>query len=184
MKKLLPIWGCRPPLFVSDELVQYASILFEIFHTAVPVPLTGKRGRPCNPKLIVDPKLRYATVHKIRKEGKVTKVERKIIFGTPESIANSLLNSNSKTINTSYIERTNLDMRLWDAHLTRKNTKFARSLSHFKAKLNITMCKYNFFKPHTTLTKQANNRPTTPAMFAKIKDCPCSFENLLRTMCC
>jgi hypothetical protein len=148
------------------------------------VPPTGKRGRPSNPKLVVDPDLKYATVHKTRREGKVVKVERKIIFGTRESIARSLLNSDSNTINTSYIERTNLTMRLWDAHLTRKTMKFARSLAHFEAKLGISMYKYNFIKPHSTLTKRAQRVPTTPAMAAKIRNRPCSFEELLETCYC
>jgi IS1 family transposase len=32
------------PLFVSDELEHYASILFEIYHNEYPVPKSGKPG--------------------------------------------------------------------------------------------------------------------------------------------
>jgi hypothetical protein len=75
-------------------------------------------------------------------------------------------------------------MRLWDAHLTIKTMKFSRSLSHFIAKFSINMYKYNFIKPHSTLTKRAQQVPTTPAMMAKIKDRPCRFEELLETCYC
>jgi IS1 family transposase len=34
----------------------------------------------------------------------------------------------SCTIDTAYIERSNLDQRLWDAHLTRKAPTAARSM--------------------------------------------------------
>jgi hypothetical protein len=105
---------------VSDELSYYATILFEIFHSEVVVAQAGKRGRPRNRILVVDPDLKYATVHKTRKEGKVIKVERKIVFGSPDYIAQALSKSESNTLNTSFIERTNLSTRFWDAHLTRK----------------------------------------------------------------
>jgi hypothetical protein len=42
------------------------------------------------------------------------------------------------------------------------------------------MVKYNFIKPHTTLTKLAKSVPTTPAMAMKITDHPWTFEELLR----
>ena len=49
-------------------------------------PKTGKRGRPKKPRVVIDPELQYATVHKTRDNGKVVKVERNIIFGNPKLI--------------------------------------------------------------------------------------------------
>jgi hypothetical protein len=44
-------------------------------------PKPGKRGRPKNPAFVPDENLRYAQVMKNRKEGKLHKVEKKVIFG-------------------------------------------------------------------------------------------------------
>ena len=158
------------PLFVSDELIHYKSILFENFHFTQEFPKTGKQGRPKNPIDVVDPELNYAVVHKTRKNGKITKVEQKIIFGTEESIDECLGKTISNTINTSYIERSNLTLRQNDAHLQRKTLKTAKEMNYFEAKLNITIFHYNFIKMHWSLSKSKGKKliPTTPAMKANI----------------
>ena len=69
------------PLFVSDELAHYGTVLAELFHELVPAVPTGKRGRPHNPKRVVDADLDYATVHKTRQGAKVVKVECKVVHG-------------------------------------------------------------------------------------------------------
>jgi hypothetical protein len=74
------------PLFTSDELPHYQTALLENFSHLETQPKTGQRGRPKNPKVIVDPELIYATVHKTRDNGKVVKVERNVIFGDPKLI--------------------------------------------------------------------------------------------------
>jgi len=42
------------PLFVSDELPHYGTVLGELFHQLAPLPPTGKPGRPRNPKRVID----------------------------------------------------------------------------------------------------------------------------------
>ena len=74
------------PLFTSDELPHYKTVLAESHSTFIPVPPTGKRGRPRNPIRCLDPELMYATVHKERKNGRVIKVEQRIIFGKERDI--------------------------------------------------------------------------------------------------
>jgi hypothetical protein len=92
------------PMFVTDELVHYETALIELFHTDIPVPPTGKRGRPRKPLKVIDPDLMYAKVKKMRKGKKVVKVEWKIRAGDGTKIAKMLEKSRSNTINTSYIE--------------------------------------------------------------------------------
>jgi hypothetical protein len=70
------------PLFVSDELPHYGTVLGEIFHTLVPPESTGKPGRPKNPERVIEADLDYATVHKTRQDGHVIKVERKVVHGS------------------------------------------------------------------------------------------------------
>ena len=173
--------GGRKPLFVSDELPHYATILAELYHKMVPVAPTGKCGRPKNPQRIIDPDLDYATVHKTRENGRVTEVSCRVIFGTEESVERRLVNSPSSKINTSYVERSNLDWRLWDAHLVRKSPTVARSIRWLKAKFAICVSFYNLIRPHGTLSRGQDRvfRPKTPAMAANITDHLWSISELL-----
>jgi hypothetical protein len=109
----------------------------------------------------------------------VVKVERSVSIGTMEQVKASLEDSPSKTINTSYVERSNLDWRLWDAHLTRKSLCFAKSLRWLKAKYALCVTWYNFGRPHRSLTKTVGPK-TTPAMAAEIATEPWSIANLVR----
>ena len=169
------------PLFVSDELPHYATVLAERYHKLIPSIPTGRPGRPKNADRVIDPDLDYATVHKTRKDGRVIKVDRKIVFGSEQSVQNRQVDSPSKKINTAYIERSNLDLRLWDAHLVRKASTFAKSLRWLRAKFAIVVASYNFIRPHETLSRGADRvfRPKTPAMAADVTDHLWTFKELL-----
>ena len=100
------------------------------------------------------------------------KVERKIVHGSEQQILARLEKSPSQTVNTAYVERSNLDWRLWDAHLARKSLTFARSLRWLRAKFAIVVSCYNLIRPHGTLSRGVDRvfRPTTPAMAAEVTD--------------
>jgi IS1 family transposase len=169
------------PLFVNDEPPHYKAVLEAMFHHLEPVPPTGKRGRPRKPLKALDKDLDYATVLKTRKGGRVVKVEKSVVFGTKARITERLKDSPSKTINTSYIERSNLDWRLWDAYLTRKSLIFSKSIELLVAKFNICVANYNFNRPHGTLSflERKGAVKTTPAMAAGITDRPWTFSDLV-----
>lgn len=169
------------PLFVSDELTHYGTVLGELFHELVPVAPTGKPGRPRNPERVIDADLDYATVHKTRQGGQVIKVERKIVHGSEQHVLERLEDSPSQTINTAYIERSNLDWRLWDAHLARKAPTVARAMRWLKAKFAICVACYNLIRPHETLSRGEDRifRPKTPAMASNITDHRWTFSELL-----
>ena len=169
------------PLFVSDELPHYATVLGELFHELIPSVATGKPGRPRNPQQVIDADLDYATVHKTRQGARVVKVERQVVYGSEQRILDRLEDSPSQTINTAYIERSNLDWRLWDAHLARKAPTVARSIRWLKAKFAICVACYDFIRPHETLSRGRDRvfRPKTPAMQAKVTDHLWSFAELL-----
>ena len=169
------------PLFVSDELPHYSTVLGELFHKLVPMAPTGKPGRPRNPERVVDADLDYATVHKTRQDGRVVKVECKVVYGDEQRIRERLELSPSKTINTAYIERSNLDWRLWDAHLTRKSPTAARSMRWLKAKFAICVACYNLIRPHESLSRGKDRvfRPKTPAMASKLTDHCWTFSEML-----
>ena len=60
---------------------------------------------------VVDKELDYATVHKTRENGRVVNVETRVVFGSAERIKKRLEESPSNTINTAYVERSNLNWR-------------------------------------------------------------------------
>jgi IS1 family transposase len=169
------------PLFVSDELPHYSDGLKELFHHCIEQEPTGRRGRPRKPEKVVDAELDYATVHKTRDRGRVVKVETKIVFGSEERIEKKKKALPGKTINTSYVERSNLNWRLWDAHLTRKSLTFAKASRWLNAKFSICVAFYNFIRPHETLSRAEDRtfKPKTPAMAAKITNQLWSTKDLL-----
>ncbi len=174
------------PLFTSDELPHYADGLKELFHKSIPPEPTGRPGRPRKTEKVVDENLDYATVHKTRERGRVVKIETKIVFGSKKRIEKKLIELPSNTINTSYVERSNLNWRLWDAHLTRKSLLFAKSFRWLKAKFSICVGFYNFIRPHETLSRGDDRvfRPKTPAMVAKVTDHQWSIKELLSYRIC
>jgi transposase-like protein len=89
------------PLFVSDELPHYGTVLRELFHEMVPLAPTGKPGRPRKSEKVIDADLDYATVHKTHQGTRVIKVERKVVHGSEHHILTRLLKSPSQTINTA-----------------------------------------------------------------------------------
>ena len=169
------------PLFVSDELPHYGTVLAELFCKLISPEPTGKRGRPRSPERVLDEDLDYATVHKTRIRGRVVKVECKVVHGSQQRIEARLVNSPSRTVNTAYIERSNLDWRLWDAHLARKAPTAARSMRWLCAKFAISVACYDFIRPHESLSRGDDRvfRAMTPAMGAKITDHPWTFDELL-----
>jgi len=181
MLKDLTIRSQGKPLFVSDELPHYGSVLGELFHKLVPQAPTGKPGRPRNPERIIDADLDYATVHKTRQGAQVIKVERKVIHGSEKQVLARLEKSPSQTINTAYIERSNLDWRLWDAHLARKAQTVHSSKRRLKAKFAICVACYKLIRPHETLSRGDDRifRPKTPAMAASVADHQWTFSELL-----
>ncbi len=171
----------QKPLFVSDELPHYADALKELFHEVVRPEPTGRRGRPKKAQKVIEEDVDYATVHKTRVQGRIVKVEPKVVYGSVERIETTLQHTPSRSINTSFVERSNLDWRLWDAHLTRKSITFAKSMRWFKAKFAICVSVYNLVRPHETLSRGQDRRfrPTTPAMVAGIADRPWTLKELL-----
>ena len=162
------------PLFTSDELPHYRTALAEQFSHLENQPKSGKRGRPKKPKVVIDPELKYATVHKTRDNGRVVKVERKIIFGDPRLIDQiKEASKTSGTINTSFIERANLTLRNHNRKLTRKTLCFAKIKQALVAQTNIVIAYYNFSKIHRSLTLSSSigkRAKRTPAMAAKLID--------------
>ena len=171
------------PLFTSDELVHYQTVLGEIYSEEIPVEPTGKRGRPRKPERKIDPELDYAVVHKTREKGKVVKVERRIVYGDDKRIDEKIAKSPGKKINTSYVERSNGTLRQTDAHLRRKSLTFAKEMPYFEARIAVIILIYNCIRPHNTLSKNPDKTrtPRTPALVAGLIEKNLTIETAFKT---
>jgi IS1 family transposase/transposase-like protein len=162
--------GRTPALITTDEYAPYEGAILEAFGTQVVPPRTGKRGRPPKPYTVASAGLNYATVHKVRKKGRVAEVMRRVIFGTAESVEAALANSGvSRTINTSLVERHNGTDRNRNARKVRKTYCFSKDWWVHRAVTFFTMYSYNFCWPVRTLKTEAGVA-RTPAMMAKLTD--------------
>jgi IS1 family transposase len=70
-------------------------------------------------------------------------------------------------ISTSYVERSNLTMRMGMRRCTRLTNGFSKKVENFSHAVALHYMHYNFARPHTTL---ANPYPRTPAMAAGVAD--------------
>jgi len=103
------------------------------------------------------------------KDGKIDKrlqylgAERTVICGNP----------NVKNIQTSYVERQNLTMRMHMRRFTRKTNAFSKKLENHNYAQAIYFVYYNFVKIHTSLR-------VTPAMEAGLTDRLMEIEDMLK----
>jgi hypothetical protein len=89
--------------------------------------------------------------------------ERKIISGDPDP----------EHINTSYVERQNLNMRMGIRRFTRLTNAFSKKLENHIHALSIYFMHYNFVRIHQTIR-------CAPAMEAGVTDKSMSLEDMVR----
>jgi IS1 family transposase len=75
-----------------------------------------------------------------------------------------------KHVSTSYVERSNLTMRMNMRRFTRLTNAFSKKLENHKHAVALFMFHYNWCRPHTTLTKANGGIHKTPAMAAGLTD--------------
>jgi len=167
--------GGRPPgLFTSDENPAYAWALLEVYGAWVRPQRRGTRGRhPC-PVKVAPEELTYATVHKVRENNRVVKVEARAVYGSAGAVQAALDNSSvSASVNTAYLERHNGTDRSRNARKARKTYCFSKDWEVHEAVTYFTMYSYNFCWPVRTLREEVGRRryrQRTPAMAAGLAD--------------
>jgi len=161
-------------LITSDEYKPYKKAILKAYGIKTATAHTGKRGRPKGSGLVGPKDLKYATVHKIRRKGRVVKIDLRVVFGSRADVEAAIeVSAVSKTINTAFVERHNGTDRNRNARKVRRSYCFSKDWDVHNAMTYFTMYSYNFCWPVRTLRLQnRNNRllSVTPAMAAGLTD--------------
>jgi IS1 family transposase len=164
--KLMPAWmiGDRTPetalAFMQDlesrlaHRVQLSTDGHRMYLTAVPGAFAGEIDFGQVVKIYGNPKDEFG--HSIGTQ-EVIGVERYVISGDPAK----------NRISTSYIERSNLTMRMGMRRFTRLTNAFSKKVENHAAAIALHFFFYNYGRAHKSL---ANPYPRTPAMAAGIAD--------------
>jgi len=179
------------PLFTSDSLAHYAQAILQVFGKWVQPKRKGKRGPFPKPRPAAQEGLHYATVHKEREKGHIVSVTTRVVYGKMEKVL-ARLEKLGQTINTSYVERMNLTLRLLVSRLHRKTLCFSKERDYLEYHLHLTLAYYHFVLYHSSLRERlpepiptrGNGSPKiwkqrTPAMSAGLTDHKWSMEELL-----
>ncbi len=161
-------------LMTSDEYPVYESALRAVYGQVVTPPRTGRRGRPRKPYTVMPPAVTYATVHKVRENNRVVRVDTRLVFGTWLAVAVALVASVvSRVVNTCFVERHNGTDRNRCSRKVRKSYAFSKDWDVHRAATEFSYFSYNFCWPVRTLREQDSEgrwRPRTPAMVAGLTD--------------
>ena len=169
--------GGLPALITTDEYAAYFSVIVSTWGVRKEdLEMTEEQkeeyGWDDMPAVYFPVEISYATVHKERQQGRVVKIEQRVIFGSPEQVAAALeQGSTAPTINTSYIERWNGTQRHFNARKKRKAYTFSKDFFCHVAVTWLCVVVYNFcWKPRTLREKVQAKPPRyhyrTPAMVA------------------
>jgi hypothetical protein len=85
-------------------------------------------------------------------------------------------------ISTSYVERSNLTMRMQMRRFTRLTNRFSKKAENHAHAVSLHFMFYNYCRPHMTLTKKAKGVKTTPAMASGLTNHTWTVEEILELM--
>ncbi|MFX0090501.1 MAG: hypothetical protein ACFFBD_01965 [Candidatus Hodarchaeota archaeon] len=172
-----------PLLIASDNWKAFEEGLMEVYGI-LRMPKYKGMGRKPRPKLVLPPDLAYVQVRKVRDQGRILRVERRIVFGDPAEVQLRLQLNGTGTIQTSYIERLNLTVRNGLARFIRKTQNASKTVAMHVAALDFFQAWYNFIKPHHSLRESSSNSrrkwdQRTPAMAEGLTDHVWTLSELL-----
>ncbi len=84
-------------------------------------------------------------------------------------------------VSTSFVERTNLTLRMQQRRFTRLTNGFSKKAENHAHAVSLFFLFYNYCRPHQSLTKAAG-RKTTPAMAAGLAKQVWTVEDMLRRL--
>jgi IS1 family transposase len=180
------------PLFLTDGFREYMTALLTHYGCWVKPPRKWAQGAAPKPRWIPLPQLLYTQVVKQYRRQRLVGMHHRVVFG-PLDVIRQLLAKHGWQINTSFIERLNLDIRQHVAAVGRRVTTVCKHEAGLRQQLVLFHVYHNFCLPHSSLrlplpqpeptngTGSAKQwRPCTPAMAAGLTDRVWTLREVLR----
>lgn len=158
-------------LFQTDNYDAYENIIKECFAENILSWTTDGNGEKIPRQVKMPENILYTVLTKTRdKNGEVEAVAGKVVLGQSDRIL-KVLNEYNPThgINTSFIERQNLNRRLFNGRLRRKTIAYSKNYDCMVAQLNLQRVYANFCWSHHTL-KKLHGYEMSPAMAISATD--------------
>jgi IS1 family transposase len=182
--------GCVPAWF-SDGFKGYLPAILSHFGWWVHSERRRDKGPWPKPRWMPLPGLLYAQVVKQYRRKRVVGVQHRVVFGTLETVQHVLAACGWK-INTSFIERLNLDLRQRVAAIGRRVNTLCQGEDGLQHQLALFHGYHNFVLPHTSLRQPLQVpeptygsgsakvwQPWTPAMAAGLTDHVWTLQEVL-----
>lgn len=185
---------CAPrcmPLWLSDGFKGYLPAILGHFGCWSQPPRHHAKGPGPKPRWMPLPGLLYAQVIKQYRRKRLVGVTHRVVFGTQEAVKH-VLAACGWTINTSFVERLNLDIRQRVAAVGRRVNTLCQGEDGLRDQLAVYHVYYNFVLPHASLRQPLAEpiptngtgsarvwRPYTPAMAAGLTDHVWSLREVL-----
>jgi IS1 family transposase/transposase-like protein len=136
------------PLFLTDGFRGYLTALVTHYGEWLQPDRRGAKGP--KPRWMPKPGLLYAQVIKSSRRRRLVRVQHRVIFGAAQTIA-SILAKRGWKINTSFVERLNLDFRQHVAAIGRRVNTLCKHEAGLRQQLALFQVYHNFVLPHASL---------------------------------
>lgn len=182
--------GYLPELIITDEYSAYFTVIIAMYGVAKEdLELTEAEkeayGWTEMPPVYLPVEINYATVHKERANGRMVRVEPRVVLGTAQQIQAVLdAGDTAPTINVSYVERYHGTQRHFNARKKRKAYTFSKDAVFHGAVTWLVVTAYNWcWKPRTLRVQTQENPPRyeyrTPAQVAGLAVAPWDLQQVL-----
>jgi len=156
-------------LFSSDEYKPYKDAILKEYGRRIPRRRRFRLGRSPLPIWVAPEGLLYATVHKHRRNGRVVRVTKHVIYGSHVQLDAALAASPcSRSVNVAFIERYNATDRHHNSRKIRHSYRFSKDWDAHNEATWFTTGVYNFCWPVRTLILDGHQQ--TPAMSAGLSE--------------
>jgi IS1 family transposase len=179
------------PLFLTDGFREYLTALVTHYGRWMQPARRQGAGRWPKPRWMPQPRLLYAQVVKSYRRRRIVGVTHRVIFGAAEIIESGLTKRGWR-INTSFVERLNLDVRQHVAAIGRRVNTLCKHEAGVRQQVAIFHAYHNFVLPHASLRLPLPEldailetgalkrwQPRTPAMAAGLTDHVWSLREVL-----
>jgi hypothetical protein len=180
------------PLFLTDGFTEYMTALLTHYGQWVQPPRQWAHGPAPKPRWMPLPQLLYAQVVKQYRRRRLVGIHHRVIFGSLEAIE-KILSACGWQINTSFVERLNLDFRQHVAAIGRRVNTLCKHEAGLCQQLALFHVYHNFVLPHTGLRQELAEpeptngmgsarqwQPCTPAMAAGLTNRVWTLREVLR----